>query len=214
MSQPKRPQSNLEELLNYVSHGVTALGAFFGMIYLIYLSINNPQQYGLFSAIIYGFSLFALYSFSTLYHAAKDEQRKQFFKILDHSGIFLLIAGSYTPVLLLAMRGETGWIFFASQWTMAGTGIILKVFYAGRFKSASTIIYALMGWSIVLKLNLLRASIPSEALTLLALSGFFYTVGILFYSLDSRLKYGHFIWHLFVMGGSISHYYMLATYIF
>ena len=208
-----RPQTLVEETLNSLSHGITAISAFVGFVYLIYLSITNPQPWGLFSAIIYGFSLVALYSFSALYHAAKQEKKKRFFKILDHSGIFLLIAGSYTPVLLLAIGGEIGWIFFAGQWAMAGIGIVLKIFYAGRFKGASTLIYALMGWSIVIRLDLLRASIPMEALELLALSGLSYTLGIIFYSLDSKIKYGHFIWHLFVMAGSIFHYYLLVAYI-
>lgn len=214
MSKSKRAQTNLEESLNSWSHGITALAAFVGFFYLVYLGSNNQETWSLFSAIVYGLSLVALYSFSALYHATKDEKRKRFFKILDHSGIFLLIAGSYTPVLLLSMGGEFGWMFFAGQWTMAGIGIILKIFYAGRFKGVSTFIYALMGWSIVLKLDLLTTSIPPQALQLLALSGFSYTIGIIFYSLDSKIKYGHFIWHLFVMGGSAFHYYMLVTYIF
>lgn len=214
MSKPKRLQTSLEESLNSLSHGITAISAMAGFIYLVYLTLNNQQPWSLFSATVYGFSLVSLYSFSALYHAAKDEKRKKFFKILDHSGIFLLIAGSYTPVLLLSMGGQFGWIFFAGQWTMASIGIVLKIFYAGRFKGASTFIYALMGWSIVLKLDLLTASISPQALQLLALSGFSYTVGIIFYSLDSKIKYGHFIWHLFVMAGSIFHYYMLVRYIF
>lgn len=214
MSKLKRPQTKLEETLNSSSHGLTAIAALFGFVYLLKLSLHNPQEWELFSAVIYGLSLIALYSFSGLYHFSKDEKRKRFFKILDHSGIFLLIAGSYTPVLLISMGGEIGWVFFAGQWTMAGVGIILKIFYAGKFKGVSTFIYALMGWSIVLKLDLLTASIPPQALQLLALSGFSYTIGIIFYSLDSKIKYGHFIWHLFVMGGSIFHYYMLVKYIF
>ena len=214
MSKPKRIQTDLEELLNALSHGLTALCAVAGSIVLISISIQNPKAWSLFSAIVYGLSLIALYSFSAFYHASKQPKTKRLFKILDHSGIFLLIAGSYTPVLLLALGGKVGWIFFASQWTMAGIGITLKIFYAGRFKGASTFIYALMGWSIVLKLGLLMASIPPQALELLALSGFAYTVGIIFYTLDSRIKYGHFIWHLFVIAGSIFHYYMLVAYIF
>ncbi len=214
MSKPKRPQTHLEESLNSGSHGLTAISSIIGFVFLINLSLQNPQDWKLFSALVYGLSLIALYSFSALYHFAKEAKTKRLFKILDHSGIFLLIAGSYTPILLLSMGGEIGWIFFAGQWTMAIIGIILKIFYAGKFKGASTAIYALMGWSIVLKLDLLRASIPEGALTFLALSGLAYTVGIIFYSLDSKIKYGHFIWHLFVMAGSGFHYYLLANYIF
>jgi hemolysin III len=214
MSKSKRPQTHLEESLNSISHGLSAIASLIGLGYLIILSLQNPQPWGLFSAVVYGSSLLALYSFSASYHASRQPATKHFFKILDHSGIFLLIAGSYTPVLLLAIGGKVGWIFFAGQWGIATFGIILKIFYAGKFKGISTIIYALMGWSIVIRLDLLNASIPPQALHLLALSGFAYTVGIIFYSLDSRIKYGHFIWHLFVMAGSIFHYYMLVTYIF
>jgi len=214
MSKPKRPQTNLEESLNSGSHGLTAIVSIIGFVFLINLSLQNPQDWELFSALVYGLSLIALYSFSGLYHFAKQAKRKRFYKILDHSGIFLLIAGSYTPILLLSMGGEIGWIFFIGQWAMAGIGIILKLFYAGKFKGVSTAIYAIMGWSIVLKLDLLRASIPEPALHLLALSGLAYTVGIIFYSLDGKIKYGHFIWHLFVMAGSGFHYYMLVRYIF
>ncbi len=214
MSKPKRVQTSLEESFNWISHALTAVSALLGFVFLIKISAQNPQAWSLFSAIVYGLSLIALYSFSGLYHYAKKEKRKQFFKILDHSGIFLLIAGSYTPVLLLSLGGEAGWIFFIGQWSMAGIGIVLKIFYAGKFKGASTFIYALMGWSIVLKFDLLRASIAPEALELLALSGFSYTIGIIFYSLDTHIKFGHFIWHLFVMAGSALHYYMLVNYIF
>jgi len=214
MSNAKHPQIKLEESLNSYSHGLTAVASIIGFVFLTKLSLQNPKEWGLFSAIIYGLSLILLYSFSALYHHEKNEKRKRFFKILDHSGIFLLIAGSYTPILLLSIGGKIGWIYFIGQWTMAGIGIILKLFYAGKFKGISTTIYALMGWSIVLKLDLLRASIPEPALCPLALSGLAYTVGIIFYSLDSKIKYGHFIWHLFVMAGSGFHYYLLITYIF
>ncbi len=214
MSNAKRPQIKLEESLNSYSHGLTAVASIIGFVFLTKLSLQNPKEWELFSAIVYGLSLILLYSFSALYHDEKNEKRKRFFKILDHSGIFLLIAGSYTPILLLSIGGKIGWVYFIGQWTMAGIGIILKLFYAGKFKGISTAIYALMGWSIVLKLDLLRASIPEPALHLLALSGLAYTVGIIFYSLDSKIKYGHFIWHLFVMAGSGFHYYLLITYIF
>ncbi len=214
MSKSKRPQTKLEEAFNSISHGIAALCTAVGFNLLVNLAIDNSQNWALFSAIVYGFSLVVLYSFSALYHAEKRKKRKHLYKIFDHCGIFILIAGSYTPVLLLAIGGETGWIFFAGQWTMAGIGIILKIFYAGRFKGTSTFIYALMGWSIVLKFDLLADSIPPQALYLLALSGISYTVGIIFYALDSRIKYAHFIWHLFVIAGSVFHYYMLVNYIF
>ena len=214
MHKHKRPQTHFEEQLNAYSHGLTALLFMAGLVYLVQLSLAHPKPYALNSAWIFGGSLIFLYSVSALYHISTNPKTKRFFKVLDHSGIFLLIAGSYTPVLLMAFPSNIGWPFFIGQWTMAGIGIGLKLFYAGRFKGLSTAIYALMGWSIIIKFDVLKAAMPLQALWLLGFSGLAYTVGILFYALDSRIKYGHFIWHLFVMAGSMFHYYLLVTYIF
>ena len=208
-----RAQTNLEEKLNAGSHGITALSALGGFIVLIIFGADSSKEWALFSALFYGFSLVALYSFSTLYHGLKHEKAKRIFNILDHCGIFLLIAGTYTPMLLISIGGTIGWIFFAIQWSMALIGIILKIFYTGRFRAVSTLIYAFMGWIIVFKIDVLFASIPHGAYWLLIAGGLSYTVGIIFYMLDSRIKYAHFIWHLFVMAGSILHYIMIVRYV-
>jgi len=124
MSKPKRPQTNLEESFNSISHGLTAVASIVGFVYLINLSLQNPQNWKLFSALVYGLSLIALYSFSALYHFVKDEKQKRFYKILDHSGIFLLIAGSYTPVLLLSMRGDIGFSLLANgSWQVLASSL-------------------------------------------------------------------------------------------
>lgn len=214
MSKHKKEQTRGEEWLNSISHGITALSALGGFVVLIWFGTKSEKDWSLFSAIFYGLSLVALYTFSTLYHGLRHVKAKRVFNILDHCGIFLLIAGTYTPVLLIAIGGVTGWIFFGIQWGMAGVGIVLKVFYTGRFKALSTIIYAVMGWIIVFKIGLLRASLPAPAYWLLVSGGLSYTIGIIFYSLDSRIKFAHFIWHLFVMAGSILHYIMMVMYIF
>ena len=214
MSTKNRAQSYSEEQLNTLTHGITAITAIGGLVVLIVFGAKSNLEWSLFSAIFYGVSLVALYTFSTFYHGLKDEKAKGVFKILDHCGIFLLIAGSYTPVLLISIGGVTGWVFFSIQWGMALIGIILKIFYTGKFKFISTLLYAVMGWIIVFKIEVLEAALVTPAYWLLFAGGLAYTVGIVFYIMDSRIKYGHFIWHLFVMAGSILHYIMMVMYVF
>jgi hemolysin III len=214
MSTNKPKQSHGEELSNSISHGITTLMAIGGFGVLIVFGAQSEKDWSLFSALFYGGSLVALYSFSTLYHGLRHEKAKRVFNILDHCGIFLLIAGTYTPVLLITIGGTIGWIFFGIQWSMALIGIILKIFYTGKYKIISTLIYAVMGWIIVFKIEVLKAALPTPAYWLLIAGGLAYTVGIIFYIMDSRIKYGHFIWHLFVMAGSILHYIMMVMYVF
>ncbi len=213
LKKPIKEQSYSEEWFNTISHGITALTAIGGFIVLIVFGALSGKDWTLFSALFYGLSLVALYTFSTLYHGLRHKKAKQFFKILDHSGIFLLIAGTYTPMLLVSIGGTVGWIVFGIQWTLALIGIILKIFFTGRFKLISTLIYVFMGWIIVFQWNTLVNAIPDSAFWLLLSGGLAYTAGVLFYMLDSRLKYAHFIWHLFVMAGSILHYIMIIMYV-
>lgn len=215
MSDPDpRAQSNLEEWFNGVSHGITALSAIGGMVVLIVFGAESDKDWSLFSALFYGISLVLLYTFSSFYHGLRHEKAKQVFNILDHSGIYLLIAGTYTPVLLISIGGTTGWIFFGLQWGMALVGIVLKVFYIGKYRILSTLMYALMGWIIIFKIGLVREALPAPGFWLLVSGGFSYTAGIIFYIIDYRMKLAHFIWHLFVMAGSILHYLMMVMYIF
>lgn len=214
MSGKKPKQTHGEELLNSISHGITALSAIGGFVVLIWAGAKSTKEWSLFSAIFYGGSLVALYTFSTLYHSLRHEKAKKVFNILDHCGIFLLIAGTYTPILLISIGGPTGWLFFGIQWSMAFIGVILKIFYTGKYKFISTLIYAVMGWIIVFKISVLKAALPVPAYWLLISGGLAYTVGIIFYILDSRIKFSHFVWHLFVMAGSILHYIMMVMYVF
>jgi hemolysin III len=213
MSELKTHQTKKEEWFNSISHGITALTAIGGFVVLIVLGVQSNQQWSLFSALFYGSSLVLLYTFSTFYHGLRHQGAKRVFNILDHCGIFLLIAGTYTPVLLVSMGGTTGWVLFGVQWGMAAVGVVLKVFYTGRYTTLSTAMYAFMGWIILIKFNLLKAILPEAAFWLLISGGLSYTVGILFYIIDKRMKYAHFIWHLFVMGGSILHYIMMVMFI-
>lgn len=210
----KRKQSLGEEISNSISHGITALSAIGGMVVLLVFGAKSDKEWSLFSALFYGLSLVALYTFSTLYHSITHTKAKKVFNILDHCGIFLLIAGTYTPVLLISIGGFTGWLFFGIQWSMALIGILLKVFFTGKYNLLSTLLYAIMGWIIVFKIDLVKASLPDPAFWLLVSGGLAYTVGIIFYIVDTRMKYSHFIWHLFVMAGSILHFIMMAMYIF
>jgi len=209
-----KEQTKSEEWFNSISHGITALSAIGGFVVLIVFGVKSEKDWSLFSALFYGGSLVALYTFSTLYHGLRDQRVKRVFKILDHCGIFLLIAGTYTPVLLISIGGTTGWVFFGIQWGMALTGIILKLFYTGKFNFLSTLLYAIMGWIIVFKIEVLKAALPDPAYKLVIAGGISYTFGIIFYALDTRMKYSHFIWHLFVMARSILHYIMMVNYVF
>lgn len=209
-----KSQSNLEEWFNTLSHGITALAAIGGLVVLIVFGAKSDIEWSLFSALFYGSSLVLLYTFSTIYHGLRHEKAKRVFNILDHCGIYLLIAGTYTPVLLISIGGRTGWIFFGIQWTMALIGIILKIFYTGKYKLISTLMYAFMGWIIIFKIELVKSILPAPAFWLLASGGFAYTAGIIFYIIDYRMRLAHFMWHLFVMAGSILHFVMMVMYIF
>lgn len=207
-------QSKTEEWFNSVSHGITALTAIGGLVVLIVMGAKSDQHLSLFSALFYGSSLVLLYIFSTVYHGLRHQPSKHVFNILDHCGIYLLIAGTYTPILLLTIGGTTGWIFFGFQWTMALIGITLKIFFIGKYRLLSTLMYALMGWVIVVKINLVKSLLPEPAFWLLVSGGLAYTVGIIFYVIDYRMKLAHFVWHLFVMAGSILHYLMMVMFVF
>lgn len=207
-------QTNLEEWFNMFSHGITGLCAVGGLVVLIVFGSQSEQQWSLFSALFYGVSLVLLYTFSAIYHGLRHETAKKVFNILDHCGIYLLIAGTYTPVLLISIGGTVGWTFFGIQWGMALIGITLKVFYTGKYNLLSTLMYAFMGWIMVFILDTVKGALVTPAFWLLAWGGIAYTVGIVFYIIDYRMRLAHFIWHLFVMAGSILHFLMMVLYIF
>ncbi|MEQ9300476.1 MAG: hemolysin III family protein [Cyclobacteriaceae bacterium] len=209
-----KEQSRLEEWFNFLSHGITGATAIGGLVVLIVLGAKSDQNWSLLSALFYGVSLVLLYTFSAIYHGLRHKKAKYVFNILDHCGIYLLIAGTYTPVLLMSIGGTTGWIFFGIQWGMALVGITVKIFYTGRFELLSTLMYAFMGWIIVFRIDLVASVLPTPAFWLLVAGGISYTVGIIFYIIDYRMKLAHFIWHLFVMAGSILHFLMMVLYIF
>lgn len=204
-------QSSFEEKLNAISH---ALGAAFGIGALILLIIfnSNKTDWSLFSVIVYGVSIIVLFTASTLYHAIKDEKKKHYFRIVDHISIYGLIAGTYTPVLLITLSESNGWPLFWTVWGIAAFGVFLKLFFTGRFEIFSTLLYLVMGWLIVFDFSNLSNTIGSDGILMLIAGGLSYTVGIVFYAIH-KIPYHHVIWHLFVLSGAVFHFFMILFYI-
>jgi len=196
-----------EEHLNALSHG---LGIVLGVIGLFLLLAQNAQKtsYATLSIIIYGVCFIILFTASTLYHSVSNFNLKQKFRIIDHISIYLLIAGTYTPVALINLETGNGWLIFYIVWAFAGMGTILKLFFTGRFEFISLLLYLAMGWLIILDFQNLLDNTSKLGLQLLFLGGAFYTLGIIFYAWK-RIPYNHFIWHLFVLGGAISHWFFI-----
>lgn len=207
----KRTQSDFEERLNAWTHGLGALLGIAGLVLLISYS-KHKTDWSLFSVILYGFSIILLFSASALYHSVKGEKRRYYFRIIDHVSIYVLIAGTYTPVVLIGLSESMGWHLFWIVWAIAGFGLILKLFFTGKFEIFSTLLYVLMGWLIVLDFSNLSTLLGTNGIALLVAGGAFYTIGILFYIVE-RIPYHHVIWHLFVLGGAICHYLMIFLYV-
>ncbi|WP_299549721.1 hemolysin III family protein [Seonamhaeicola sp.] len=206
-----RKQTAFEETLNATTH---AIGALFGIAALVLLILFDTQKtnWSLFSVIVYGISIIVLFTASTLYHAIKQEKRKHYFRIVDHISIYLLIAGTYTPVLLITLSESLGWPLFWIIWGIAAFGIVLKLFFTGRFEIFSTLLYLVMGWLIVFDFANFSEWVPSDAVLLLFAGGLAYTGGIIFYIIE-KIPFNHVIWHLFVLVGALCHFFMIFFYI-
>lgn len=193
-----------EEKYNVISH---ALGAFLSLIGLLVLFNwdTNKTEYSAIGILIYGITLVFLFSSSTIYHAVPKGQLKERLRILDHISIYFLIAGTYTPVALIILENTSGWMLFYVVWGIAAIGTILKLFFTGKFEIISLLLYAIMGWLILVDLDNLKASTTENGVQMLFLGGIFYTVGIIFYVVK-RIPYNHFIWHLFVLAGAFCHW--------
>jgi len=197
-----------EEIANSVTHGVGALLSLAGMALLIVRAVRYGTPVQIASVTIYGVGLFLLHLSSTLYHALHAPRAKRVFWVFDHASIFLLIAGTYTPFLLISLWGAWGLTLMIAIWTLAVAGIVLKSVFIGRFRKSSVVLYILMGWLIVVAARELWIKVPHEALILLGAGGLSYTLGIVFYCWK-RMPYSHMIWHLFVLGGSACHYFSI-----
>lgn len=201
-----------EELLNAITHGVGAALSFIGLIILVVAAHIHGNLWHQVSFGIYGGSLVLLYLASTLYHSFSNEKLKYIFKIIDHSAIYLLIAGTYTPFTLVTLHGQLGWHVFTVVWAIAAGGIIFQIFFVKRFKVFSTICYLLMGWLAIVVIKPLMAVLPVAGLYWLIGGGLFYTVGAIFY-LYHRLPYHHAVWHVFVLAGSAAHFIAVFLYV-
>jgi hemolysin III len=206
-----RKQTPFEEKLNALTH---AIGAVFGIVALVLLIIfeTKKTEFSLFSVVVYGISIIILFTASTMYHSFTDEKKKHYFRIVDHISIYLLIAGTYTPVLLITLEQSKGWLLFYIVWAIAAFGVILKLFYTGRFEAFSTILYLVMGWLIVFDFSTLNSLMPANGIVLLMAGGLAYTVGIVFYAVE-KIPYNHVIWHLFVLAGAICHFFMVLFFV-
>ena len=193
-----------EEFLNAASH---AIGIVLGIVGLFFLLVFNTGigEYSTLSIWFYAISIIILYSTSTVYHAVTHVEWKAILRKIDHISIYILIAGTYTPVALITLEKGAGWLIFWIVWGIAALGTVLKIFFTGKFELFSLLLYLAMGWLIVFDFQELVAKTTDTGLNLLMAGGAFYTVGIIFYAIE-RIPYNHLIWHFFVLGGSICHY--------
>ncbi|RJP16083.1 MAG: hemolysin III family protein [Candidatus Abyssobacteria bacterium SURF_5] len=195
-----------EEIFNSVTHGIGALLSVAGLAVLVVFAALHGDRWHVISFSIFGGSLICLYGASTLYHGFSRPSIKTFFKKLDHSAIFLLIAGTYTPFMLVTLRGAWGWSLFGIIWTMAVAGICIKSVSGFKFRKLSALVYLFMGWLGVVAIKEIISAAPPPTVALLVVGGLSYTAGVLFY-LYRKLPFNHGIWHMFVLCGSVSHYF-------
>jgi hemolysin III len=201
-----------EEIANSVTHGVGALLSLVGTAILLYRAARNGTTLHVISFAVYGSCLFLLHLSSTLYHALRPPQAKRVFRVFDHCSIYLLIAGTYTPFLLLSLWGRWGLTLLIAIWTLAIAGIVFKSLFIGRLQRASVLLYILMGWMIIVAAREAWMRVPHAAIGFVAAGGLFYTLGVAFYAWKS-LPYNHAVWHLFVLGGSVCHYAAILLYL-
>jgi hemolysin III len=204
--------SKKEELANATIHGVGAALSIVAIVLLVVFSSLEGTALHVVSFLIYGVTMLLLYLSSTLVHSFPEGKTKDLFEIFDHSAIYLFIAGSYTPLLFHVVQGTLGWVLFGVVWGMAVLGVVFKSFYAKKFLYTSTILYILMGWLIVFAWKPLLLNLSGNGLTLLIIGGLLYTLGTVFYVWRS-FPYHHAIWHLFVLAGSIFHFFVILLYI-
>jgi hemolysin III len=204
--------SKQEEQINIASHAFGFLLSLIATGFLISKAIANGNSWQIISFAIFGLSMMILYAASTLYHRETNEALRSKLKIFDHASIYVLIAGTYTPFTLLTLHGSRGWWIFGISWTFAIIGIVLKLFFTGRFKILSTTMYVLMGWMIVFAIKPLVAGLPSEGLYYLIAGGIAYTIGAVLYAIK-KIPFNHAIFHFFVLAGTICHFISIYFYV-
>ena len=203
----RREQSRGEEIANSISHGLGLIAALVATPFLIEHAVGRGDALFILGASVFAATMVLLYLASTLYHALPVGRGKRVFRIMEHSAIFLLIAGTYTPFSLGVLRGTLGWTLLGLVWGIAVAGVTLKALNRLNHPILTTSLYLLMGWLIVIAAEPLAASLPPSGLRWLVAGGLAYTIGVVFFAFGSQLRYGHFIWHLFVMAGTACHYF-------
>ena len=205
-------ESLIEELANGITHGVGLALSVVGLAVLFVLSVMHGTAWHIAGCTTFGVTLVLLYTASTLYHSLRTPRLKRIFRILDHAAIYLLIAGTYTPFTLVNLRGFWGWTLFALVWSLSVFGILWKLFHVDKFQLVSTLIYIGMGWLAVIAVKPLFAAIPLSGIVWLVAGGLFYTFGATFLGFK-RVRYHHAIWHIFVLAGSVCHYFAVMFYV-
>ncbi len=201
-----------EEIANAVTHGLGLALSVAGLVLMVVRAARHSDAWAVTSSAIFGATLVLLYTTSTLYHSFSGEELKRLLRKFDHAAIFLLIAGTYTPFLLVSLRGPWGWSLFGVVWGLAAVGVALKFWFTGRFRVLSTLIYIGMGWLVLAAFRPLLAALPRGGLVLLLAGGLCYTGGAAFY-LWKRLPYHHAVWHLWVLAGSGCHWASVFLYV-
>lgn len=202
--------SKKEEFLNIYTHGFGFIFSIVGLILLLIKPVKEPIYF--WSILVFGISLCVLYFSSTVYHNAKEPIQRRRLKIVDHCAIYVLIAGTYTPFTLIILPSEIGMLLFLITWLIAITGIILKLFFTGRFDIISTLLYIAMGWLIIFAYQPLLKNLPQQGVYWLFAGGLFYTIGAVLYSIK-KIPYNHAIFHVFVLLGSFCHYWSVYFYV-
>ncbi len=201
-----------EDLANAISHGIGACLSVAALVLCVVQAARHGTAAGVVGASIYGATLIVLYTMSTLYHAITNQSARKVLRVFDHVSIYLLIAGTYTPITLVTIRGAMGWVIFGVVWGMAVLGIVLNSVSIEKFKKFSIVSYIMIGWAVVIGMRQVIENMPKNGLVFLVIGGVLYTVGIIFYALK-KVKYMHSVWHLFVLAGSIMHFFCVYLYV-
>ena len=213
MSKTKQMEySVLEEVIHAITHGVGVILSIAGLSWMLYVSIGAADPWRIAASSIYGATLITLFLASTVYHSMYASRHREIFKLLDHCAIYLLIAGTYTPFLLVAMRTDTGWWLFGTIWALATAGIIKKLWFRHRFPKIALASYLVMGWLVVVAAPQVAHAIGPNGMAWLVAGGISYSVGAVFYALD-RLPFNHAVWHIFVLAGGVCHFVSVAWHV-
>ena len=204
--------SVVEEITHAVTHGIGVILSIAGLSWMLYVSIVASDAWRIVASAVYGTTLIALFLASTVYHSMYASRHREVFKLLDHCAIYLLIAGTYTPFLLVAMRSDTGWWLFGTVWALATAGIVKKLWFRHRFPKLSLASYLVLGWLIVVAAPQMAEAIGPNGMAWLVAGGISYSVGAIFYALE-RMPFNHAVWHIFVLAGGVCHFFGVALHV-